>query len=215
MGYQTEFEGSLTIAPPLLPYTHQFLHDFRNNRHVKRRGMPSAYGPEGMYYTWNMYDDSDPYGDKIVDRNVPPEGLPDLFCWWKVNEEGTALFWNEVETYHYQEWLEFLRDYLKERGHILSGNIRWQGEDREDRGTISVNNSVITIIQGAEGDLHWAIENVISKKEKVKNDPILKLLKRLVEEKMLRIGPDGQDVQQVKPQDSAYVLYDFDYDFEN
>jgi len=74
---------------------------------------------------------------------------------------------------------------------------------------------VITIIQGAEGDLHWAIENVISKKEKVKNDPILKLLKRLVEEKMLRIGPDGQDVQQVKPQDSAYVLYDFDYDFEN
>ncbi|MHB1910114.1 MAG: hypothetical protein ACYCQJ_14750 [Nitrososphaerales archaeon] len=42
----------------------------------------------------------------------------------------------------------------------------------------------------------------------VEDDPILKLLEHLIREKLLRIGPDGQDVQYVELHGNAYVFYD-------
>ena len=69
MGYTTEFEGSVSISPPLNAHEIAYLRKFAASRRMDR-----AHGP---YFV----DGSGPFGqghdDDIRDFNKPPAGQPD------------------------------------------------------------------------------------------------------------------------------------------
>ena len=89
MGYSTEFDGSVSIAPPLNAHEIAYSRKFAASRRMDRA--------RGHYFV----DDSGPLGqghdDDIRDSNKPPAGQPGLWCWREPAKDGTALKWNGVE----------------------------------------------------------------------------------------------------------------------
>ena len=85
----TEFEGSVSISPPLNAHEIAYLRKFAASRRMDR-----ARGP---YFV----DGSGPFGqghdDDIRDFNKPPAGQPGLWCRWEPTKDGTAIKWNGVE----------------------------------------------------------------------------------------------------------------------
>ena len=75
-----------------------------------------------------------------------PETIPDGYNQWTPNEEGTEIQWNgEEKFYEYIHWLRWLiKHYLKPRGLVLNGEIRWQGEEVGDIGAILAEENKIT-----------------------------------------------------------------------
>ena len=92
MGYTTEFDGSVSISPPLNAHEIAYLRKFAASRRMDR-----ARGP---YFV----DGSGPFGqghdDDIRDFNKPPAGQPGLWCWWEPTKDGTAIKWNGVEKFY-------------------------------------------------------------------------------------------------------------------
>ena len=114
MGYQTDFSGEFEITPELTAKQVAALKAFAEERH------------EGADERGTTY--------------------PELYCQWVPSDDGTVLEWDQGEKfYSYVEWL----DYLIERffvpwGHTLDGSVIWEGEERDDMGTITVENNVVT-----------------------------------------------------------------------
>jgi hypothetical protein len=83
MGYTTEFDGSVSISPPLNAHEIAYLRKFAASRRMDR-----ARGP---YFV----DGSGPFGqghdDDIRDFNKLPAGQPGLWCWWEPTKDGTAI----------------------------------------------------------------------------------------------------------------------------
>jgi hypothetical protein len=109
MGYTTEFDGSVSISPPLNAHEIAYLRKFATSRRMDR-----ARGP---YFV----DGSGPFGqghdDDIRDFNKPPGGQPGLWCRWEPTKDGTAITWSGVEKfYNSEEWMTYLIDlFLKPR----------------------------------------------------------------------------------------------------
>jgi hypothetical protein len=159
MGYTTDFSGSFKFDKPLTPEQVAYLQRFNQSRRFKRnpevlKGMPDPLreavglpiGPEGCFY---VGPEDDNFGqDKdasTVDYNRPPSEQPGLWCQWTVNDEGTELAWDEGEKfYEYVEWLRYLISHFFEKWGIkLTGEVHWQGEDSDDRGTIYVKDNKV------------------------------------------------------------------------
>ena len=123
MGYTTEFEGSVSISPPLNAHEIAYLRKF-----VASRRMDRTRGP---YFV----DGSGPFGQghdgDIRDFNKPPAGQPGLWCWWEPTKDGTdsAEFWH------------FTLD------HELNGVIDAQGEDDDDRWRLVVTGNTVTSVR--------------------------------------------------------------------
>lgn len=82
---------------------------------------------------------------EIMDYNIPPEKCPGLWCQWEIRD-GKVVWDNGEKFYHYTEWLEYLiTNFFAPEGYVLNGEIRWQGEDMDDNGTILVHDNKITI----------------------------------------------------------------------
>lgn len=156
MGYTTDFDGELTINPPLNAAQVAYINKFNQTRRMKRHtdllsldpvreavGLP--VGVDGAYFVGG----GGPYGQardrSIIDYNSPPEGQPGLWCQWCVSDDGTVLIWDEGEKfYHYTAWLEYLAEhFFSVWGCKLNGNIAWSGEDGDDRGTIYVKDNEV------------------------------------------------------------------------
>jgi len=111
-----------------------------------KHGLNGDYGIEGGYFAkpGNNFGQTD---DKsVLEYNCPPEGQPGLWCQWIISKKG-FLKWNGGEKfYDYIEWLEYLIEHFFEPwGVKLNGSIRWWGEDRDDVGTITVEENEVTI----------------------------------------------------------------------
>jgi hypothetical protein len=112
MGYTTEFDGSVSISPPLNAHEIAYLRKFAASRRMDR-----ARGP---YFV----DGSGPFGqghdDDIRDFNKPPAGQPGLWCWWEPTKDGTAIKWNGVEKfYNSEEWMTYLIDLFLKPAYLL------------------------------------------------------------------------------------------------
>lgn len=145
MGYTTEFTGSFQITPPLSPEEVEFLQKFSNSRRMKREGLPERYGIEGEFHTGG---DEDTTG--VVDYNQPPRTQPGLWCQWIPSDDGTELEWDGGEKfYHYPEWLKYIiENFMTPKGHSLSGEVTWEGEDRDDKGSLKVVDGKVLIGSG-------------------------------------------------------------------
>ena len=82
----------------------------------------------------------------ITNRNGTPEGQPSLWCQWVPSEDGSAIEWDGGEKfYNYVEWLKYLIEhFLKPWGYVLNGEVRWDGESRDDMGIIICKDNVVT-----------------------------------------------------------------------
>lgn len=155
MGYTTEFDGSITIDPPLNAAEIEYLNKFASTRRMHRR-------EAGAYFV-----DADSVGGQdfgntdIINQNAPPPSQPGLWCQWIPNEDGTAIEWDSGEKfYSSQEWMTYLINHFLQPGalakealpflqanHVLNGEILAQGEDIRDRWKLVVTNNVVTRVE--------------------------------------------------------------------
>lgn len=189
MGYTTEFDGALELAPPATPEQRDYINAICNTRRMKRDvnklmqkykgkyGNPFAvgntaeeiYGNEGQYFAKEDNNEGQTDDGTIIDFNNPPgqvdranmtwreywqererrikdgECQPGLWCDWIITEDGRFLEWNGAEKfYDYIAWLKYLIDrFFNVWGIELNGEINWQGENYQDRGTIEVKHNVV------------------------------------------------------------------------
>ena len=79
--------------------------------------------------------------DNIIDYNEPPKTQPWLWlgmC-FKYDPLLNKLFFylKNGKNYYYPEWISYLKDNILDKHNIfLNGEIEWDGEDSEDKGTI-------------------------------------------------------------------------------
>lgn len=113
-------------------------------------GLP--VGVEGGYFVgWGGLSGQD-RDESVLDYNSPPDGQPGLWCNWAPRHDYTALVWSGAEKfYDYVEWLEYLIvHFLKPWGYVLNGEVEWWGENREDRGTIYVDDNRVDAVPQPE-----------------------------------------------------------------
>lgn len=158
MGYLTELFGEFRVSPPLAQKHADYLLEFNKTRRMMRSpealgnspdpcreavGLP--LGNEGSYFTG---------GDTpCLDYNSPPEEQPSLWCPWKPAQSLDALEWDGLEKPGSEtEWVSYLvKHFLGPWGYTLSGEVTWQGEEDEDRGTIFVKgNQVEAVLDSPE-----------------------------------------------------------------
>lgn len=156
MGYTTDFEGSLTIEPPLNAKEVEYINKFSDTRRMNRTNGPYFVGGKGFK---GQEDDAD-----VTDHNQPPDGQPGLWCQWIVSENGTTLEWDGGEKfYDATAWMEYIINHFLGQcpiarnanqhfeflqGHLLNGDIFASGEESSDHWKIEVRNNVVTEKQG-------------------------------------------------------------------
>lgn len=154
MGYTTDFFNQrLKLNKQLSLDDKTFLDKLNETRRMARNVGPE-YGVEGEFYVDGEGFMGQDRETNIIDYNVPPKTQPGLWCQWKPTDDGRGLEWDGGEKfYDYVEWLEYIINWLKPRGYVLNGSVDWQGEDSDDRGTITVvDNVVSTRAQGIDGE---------------------------------------------------------------
>lgn len=147
MGYTTEFEGSFEFDRPLDDETYEFLTKLAHTRRMARKVDEDIYGPEGEFYVDGGGDFGDNHEDNIIDYNRPPGDQPSLWLQWVPTEDRRHLEWDGGEKfYYYITWLEYLiKKVFEPRGYKLNGEVEWYGEDRDDVGTIKVEDNKVTV----------------------------------------------------------------------
>lgn len=171
MAYQTTFEGVLRLDRPLTGAHRAYLEAFARTRRVRRDeakttqrpdplrqavGLP--VGPEGGFFVGAggelgqegggmLFDPGGRPAEElgILDFNQPPSGQPHLWCCWRPTHEGEGIFCLEGGShYEYVTWLRFLlANFLRPWGYLVSGSLRYQGEDHNDRGRILVSGQEV------------------------------------------------------------------------
>lgn len=162
MGYTTDFDGQLSIDPPLNKAQVAYLNAFSENRRMSRDETKAAAKPDprreavglsigkdgGYFVGGGGYHGQDTDDSVNGDTNRPPEGQPGPWCQWVVTEEGDALLWDEGEKfYEYDHWLVYLVEHFFEPwGKKLNGQIKWKGEESDDIGTLFVQDNKLEAV---------------------------------------------------------------------
>lgn len=144
MGYTTEFKGKFNINKKLDAETHDFLTKLATTRRMARNVGPE-YGVEGEFYVEGKGYYGQDSDETVIDQNRPPKTQPGLWCQWVPTMDGQGIEWDGGEKfYNYIDWLVYIIDkVLAPRGYVLSGAVRWRGEEFDDTGTIVVNDNVV------------------------------------------------------------------------
>lgn len=154
MGYTTEFDGQISVEPPLNKDEVLFMNKFSGTRRMLCKQGPYYVDRGGM-----MGQDASDNG--IIDYNTPPEGQPGLWCKWCATEDGKYIEWNGSEKFYCSDnWMKYIIDhFLREnpiakedlpflQGHILNGEIIAQGKDWDDRWKLVVEENKVRVING-------------------------------------------------------------------
>lgn len=163
MGYTTTFTGSFKLNRPLEPKHYAYLMEFAGTRRMARSeraaekfedkireavGLP--IGPEGAYFVGASGFRGLGADESIADFNSPPADQPGLWCQWVPTDDGNGIEWDGGEKfYSYGEWLLYLLGhFLRPWGYELSGTVRWQGEELDDCGKITVDGNMVSVQKG-------------------------------------------------------------------
>lgn len=163
MGYTTDFFGKFDLDKPLLDAHKNYLIKFNETRRMKRDAKIAELmedpariaaklpiGKDGEYFVGSKGFFGQEKDSSIKDYNNPPSKQPGLWCQWVPSEDGTALEWDQGEKfYEYVEWLNYIiKNFLVPWNYTLNGNVKFQGEDYGDNGTIIVENNDVKVIRG-------------------------------------------------------------------
>ena len=163
MGYTTDFDGSVSVTPPLNLHEVTYLRKLAGTRRMHRERGPYFVDGSGFM---GQGDDED-----IRDHNRQPPEQPSLWLHWQPTEDGSAIEWDGTEKfYDSEEWMAYLietflkpgatvqaelanpvpgRDYPEAFRHFtfdheVNGTIDAQGEDAEDRWRLVVTANEVT-----------------------------------------------------------------------
>jgi hypothetical protein len=162
MGYTTDFYGEFSITPPLEPLQIGYLKKFADTRRMQRVsaiaeimedpmrvavGLP--IGVVGEYFVGGLGFAGQDHDDSVSNYNSPPASQPHLWCQWIPSEDGAFLEWDGGEKFsHYIQWLEYLIEHFFKRwDRIIDGQVRWQGEEPDDRGVIYARNNEVQAVR--------------------------------------------------------------------
>ena len=151
MGYHTEFQGQITIEPPLNEQEIEYLNKFNMTRRMSRKNGPYFVDGTGEF---GQGKDSD-----IYDYNRPPSGQPGLWCQWRPTVDGTAIEWDGGEKfYESAKWMQYIIQHFLMRGafaayqlpflqanHVLNGVIYAEGEEQGDVWELHVVDNEVTV----------------------------------------------------------------------
>ena len=154
MGYTTDFEGTVSIEPPLNVSEISFLTEFNETRRMHRSKGPLFVRGSGAY---GQGDDED-----IIDNNRPHPDQPGLWCQWTPSNEGHDLEWDGGEKfYNSVEWMRYIIDHFLKPGaiaknalpflqanHVCNGEIEAEGESGDDHWKLVVENNKVGEKQG-------------------------------------------------------------------
>lgn len=157
MGYTTDFDGGVTIEPPLSTKEVEYINAFADTRRMNRRNGAYYVGGEGEF---GQAHDSD-----IIDYNRPDPSQPGLWCQWVANEEGNTVEWDGNEKFYGSvEWMQYIIDHfiganplakLNQpehfdflQGHSVNGEIFAQGEEPDDQWKIVVVDGKVKTVEG-------------------------------------------------------------------
>lgn len=161
MGYSTEFNGRLKLDRKMEDHHAEYLRLFSRTRRIQRDecltydrpdpvreavGLP--VGIDGGYFVGAGGYAGQERGAEapdIINYNDPPAFQPGLWCQWTLSEDATAIEWDGGEKFYcYVDWINYIIEhFIIPWGYTLNGEIHWQGEGREDAGTIlCVQNAV-------------------------------------------------------------------------
>jgi len=164
MGYTTDFYGEFTLDKQLKPEHKAYLVAFNETRRMARdpkkaKSMPDPVreavglplGKDCEFFVGGEGYAGQGHDASIINYNGTPSTQPSLWCGWVPNEEGTAIIWDGGEKfYEYIDWIEYLiKNFIKPWGYSLSGEIEWQGEERNDLGKIQISNNSVKILHGS------------------------------------------------------------------
>lgn len=162
MGYTTDFEGRFNLDRPLKPEHAAYLKALADTRRMVRDETRAAQlpdpirvaaslpiGRQAQFFVGGTGMCGQDHDASVIHYNHSPIGQPGLWCKWQPTEDGAGIEWNGVEKfYSYVEWLAYLIEhFLRPWGYVLSGSVKWFGEDDRDRGTITVTDNVITTVE--------------------------------------------------------------------
>lgn len=76
--------------------------------------------------------------------------VPSLWCPWQLTDiETISGPEEESKAYEYISWIKYLIDrFFKPLGISINGTVHWAGEDRDDRGKITIVNNSVSIQKG-------------------------------------------------------------------
>jgi len=157
MGYQTDFDGTITIDPPLNEKEIKYINAFADTRRMYRKNGPYYVGGGGIA--------GQDHEEDVINYNAPDASQPNLWCQWIASEDGTQIEWDGNEKfYHAAEWMEYIIDHfigenplakLNQpehfdflQGHKTNGEIYADGEELGDNWMIEVVNGKVTRKEG-------------------------------------------------------------------
>lgn len=85
--------------------------------------------------------------ETIINHNDPPSTQPGLWNSWTPSADSKGIEWDGMEKfYNYVKWLKYIiKNFLIPWGYTLDGTVNFQGEDRDDRGSIVVTDNIVSV----------------------------------------------------------------------
>lgn len=166
MGYTTNFDGQLTVTPPLNVHEIAYLNRFCETARFHRTRGPyfvSGSGSFGQGIDPDVLDEG---------RRHPPE-QPGKWCQWVPSDDGTRIEWDQGEKfYDADHWMAYLidtffkpgatvareladpipdRDYPEQFAHftfdhLINGTIEAVGEEEGDSWRLEVRDNVVYVM---------------------------------------------------------------------
>lgn len=152
MGTTTFFKGDFKLNKKLDASTQAFINKLARSERLARHINPYKYGLQGEFYVANEVF-SEYVGEGEVIGQHPPATQAGLWCQWVVNEEGTAIQWDNGEKfYNSAYWISYiLHRILIPRGYTLEGIVN--AESPDERYHIIIAGGKIKVEQGFHPDV--------------------------------------------------------------
>ena len=85
--------------------------------------------------------------EELVDSRHDEEGMPSIWCQWKVGADWQSIMWDENEKFYgYIGWIRYINQkFLLPKGIKLNGRVTFQGEDPKDGGVIVAKDGKVKV----------------------------------------------------------------------
>lgn len=163
MGYSTDFDGSISVSPPLSQREIDYINKFAETRRMARKN--------GDYFVDGGGLMGQDHAADVIDYNMPPAEQPGLWCQWVVSDDGSIVWDGGEKFYAAAAWMEYIvAHFIGEnpiakqvdptrfgflQGHTCEGEIFASGEESDDLWKIEVRDNVVSRVDGhVSYDLH-------------------------------------------------------------
>jgi len=126
MGYYTYFCGTFNVTPPMTKEHREYINNINKGSEGAHQVQPDSW-----------------CGWFVVDK----DGFHDLLGEFNPDESVLRTWDGLIKFYDYTEWLEYLiKNLFEPNGYTVNGEVQWDGDERDDTGTITITNNKVEAI---------------------------------------------------------------------